>query len=81
MSDRPHETIEDFQGREITLPTTTEEGDWFAECKCGFICGGTYGRVPGERSVKHVACPMCGAVGEPDIIWREATNEEVEANE
>lgn len=69
---RPHEIIEDKFGNEIKLPTTTESGDWFAECKCGNICGGTFGRVPCSDSIKYVACPTCGASGEPDIVWKEA---------
>lgn len=69
---RPSEIIEDRFGNEITLPTTVEANDWFAECKCGQICGGTFGVRPSDDDRKYIACPACGCSGEPDILWREA---------
>jgi hypothetical protein len=69
---RPHYSVDDVFGNEIKVPNTTEPGDWFAVCKCGKVCGGTFGYTPNETDRNYVSCPACGASGEPDIVWQEA---------
>lgn len=70
---RPHEIINDAFGNEIKMPTTTEAGDWFAVCQCGKVCGGTFDCTPDYSDRMYVACPICGAVGEPSIKWQKGT--------
>lgn len=67
--DRPYKTVRDPMGNDLKVPTTSEHGDWIAQCSCGRICGGTFGVVPNSDDRRYTACP-CGNSGEPGIVWK-----------
>lgn len=71
VGERPTKTVIDRFGNNIKVPTTTEAGDWFAICQCGKVCGGTFGHKPNDDDRNYVACPVCGAAGQPQIEWHE----------